>query len=143
MSYESSIQTLLENDPTIQGLVTSYVQSTTTKYMIWNYTQIPTKVSTDTDPNYEPTVQDKTINHYTSSSQSGGAPFVQTVQTVSCRAYYEDDSIAIRNAVHNVLNKVRSSDGCSLFYCVKQPVIPPSNSEDNYNAQVFVSVKTK
>jgi len=141
MSYITNIQSLIYNDATVQSLVTSYTQ-TTTKYMVWSKSLLPKKVTTDTDSNYEPTVKDKTINHYTASDIDGSIPFVQTIQIASCKAYKEKDAIAIRDAVYNVLNKVRSTDGCSLFVCTKKPVIPPNNSEDNYNAQVFISVKS-
>lgn len=142
MSYQERIQSILYNDAAVQAAVSSFVQSSTTIYMIWNYTLLPTKITTDSNSDYELTVQDKTINHYTSSPVSGSSPIVQTVQTVSCRAYTEDDAAAISTAVYNALNKVRSADGCSLFVCTKNPIIPPSGSDDNYNSQIFVSVKS-
>jgi hypothetical protein len=110
--------------------------------MVWNGSQVPSRVSTDTNSKYEPKVKDKTINHYTSSPINGGLPFIQTIQIVSCRAYKEKDAKSIRDAVFTALNKIKSADGCSYFYCTKQPVIPPLDKTDNYNAQVFVSVRS-
>jgi hypothetical protein len=142
MSYKTNIQSLIYNDSTVQSLVTSYVQSTTTKYMIWQGSLIPKKVSTDTDSNYEPTPNDKTINHYTASNRDGGKPIVLTTQIVSCRAYKETDATDIQDAVFDALNRIKSDDNCSFFVCSKLPVIPPADSTDNYNAQVEVSVKS-
>jgi hypothetical protein len=141
VSYQDNIQAIIYNDSTVQSLVSTYVLVGTTCYMIYRGSKIPSSISTDTG-NYEPTVQDKTINHYRAGRIDGGKPIILTTDLIACRAYTENDAQNIQDAVFTALNRIKSDDDCSFFVCSKLQVIPPSDSTDNYNAQVEVSVKS-
>ena len=142
MSYENNIQSILYNDATIQSLVSTYTYSSTTYYMVFKGTLIPTKLNTDADSEYEPTVEESTINHYTGTPVDGSKPIVLTTVIISCRAFKETDAKNIQDAVFDALNRIKSTDKCTFTVCSKLPVIPPLDETDNYNAQVEVSVKS-
>ena len=139
MSYKDELQVILYNDSTIQSLVSTWIQSTTTYYMIFGESLIPEVLSADTG-NYRPTVKDKTINHYQSGGISGGLPLIFTTHTVNCRAYTELGAVAIQSAVFNALNRVRSTSG--FLVCESLPVIQPQDETDNFNAIIEVNIRS-
>jgi hypothetical protein len=89
----------------------------------------------------KPTVQFKTINYYRDSSIDGLLPHVQTSYTINCRAYIQSDAEAIATAVFNALNK--NTTASVNIYCQQEPVIPPRDEQDNYNARITAFVKSK
>jgi hypothetical protein len=141
MIYKTAIQTILENDAAVKASVDTFTLSTNTKYMIFNGTRIPRTVPTDSGP-YEPTVNNKTINHYQMDPIDGFLKAFTTKHMVACRAFKETDAETIQTAVFNALNRVKSADGKSNFLCFKRPAIPPKDGEDNYNAPVEITVRS-
>jgi len=140
MSISTAIQDIIYNDATVQSLVSKWVKSSTTYYMVFNGSLLPDNVSTDTG-NYSPKVEDTTVNHYRSGIINGGSMVINTSYSLACRAYTESDAMALQQACYSALNRVRSDDGKYFFVASKLQVITPADNTDNYNAQVELNVK--
>lgn len=132
------MQTTLYSDNAVKALVSTFVKSSTTYYMIFDEPLIPSDFAID-GGTYSPTVKDKTINHFDISFVSpNNTRVVDRIRQVSCRAYTKNEAEAIRAAVFNALHRVKSSDDKAIFYCSFLPTIPPSDKTDNYNAPLSV-----
>ena len=143
MASCSQMQTTIYNDSTVQGLVDTWTQSSTTYYMIFDLILLPEFRNGDSG-RVEIDVKKKTINHFSVSTESGGSEVIDVLRQVSCRAYTQQDAEAIQNAVFNSLNRVKSSDGAAFFVANKDAVIPPIDDTDNYNAPLTVrTIKTR
>ena len=140
MSMNDTVQEILYNDPTIQGLVSKWVYSSTTYYMVFSGSLLPDKVTTDSG-NLKPDVRETTVNHYRSGVVDGSSMVTNTSYSIACRAYNESDALALQQACYSALNRVKSNDGKWFFVASKLQVITPADNTDNYNAQVELNVK--
>ena len=131
------MQNTIYNDSTVQSLVGSFLISSTTYYMVFDGLLIPDEIPTDSGV-YSPTVKDKTVNHFDVTTYSGATRLVDRTRQVSCRAYTQSEAEDIRDAVFIALNKTRTADGKAYFVCSVDPIMPPTDKTDNYNAPLSV-----
>lgn len=145
MSISTELQSILDNDTTLQSLLTTYVYSSTTYYMCFSGILLPKEVKADGGKR-ELKISDSTVNHYNAGSVSGGESFLNTTYSISCRAYDvdsplgEDKALAIQSACFDALNRVKTSSGKYFFVCTKLQPIAPANDNDNWNAPVDIRV---
>jgi hypothetical protein len=132
------MQATLYASSAVKALLSTFTVSAVVYYMIFDDALIPSDILTDSGA-YSPTVKDKTINHFDVSTASPvNNRLVDRIRQISCRAYYQADAEAIRDAVFTALHRVKSSDGKAFFICSRDPVIPPTDKTDNYNAPMSV-----
>jgi hypothetical protein len=140
MSISSNIQLALYSDSDVTDLLKSWVYSSNTYYAIFATTLRPKKITADSG-DVELEVRDSTINHYQAVPISGALAYIDTTYTVSCRAYTESDATAIQLACYSALNRTKSADGKNHFVCTINPIIPPQDNTDNYNAVLEVRAR--
>jgi len=138
MSIKTDIYDTLIADSDVTDKLASWTKSATTKYAIFSSTLIPDNISTDTG-NLDLKVEDSTINYYLAVPIIGNA-WIDTTFTVSCRAYREYDAEQLQQACYSALNRTKSASG-TLFTCTINPIIPPQDNTDNYNAVLEVRAR--
>lgn len=87
-------------------------------------------------------VTGKAISMYLSTGTNGGLEIEQYTITVNCYGVKYNDVITIQDAVYQALN--REQYGTDTFFrCSKLPVLPASQTADDYNAPVEVLVRIR
>ena len=134
------LQELLLNSAGVTSLVSNYTYSSTTKYCIFNDTNLPETLKTDTGY-FSPSINDVTINHFAITPREGGMRFGELQRQLSCRAGTKKAAEELAEAVYNATNGI-TYNGVN-FTADFQPVIGPADNSDNYNCPVILREKIK
>jgi len=138
------LYTALRTDVTLQGLLDSAIIGGVDFYFIWNSTLVPSTIATDSSNEYEVTSSMKTINFYLLEPEDLTLSYGEQIFTINCRGPEEEDAKNIQNAGIDCLNRNLLGESEGFMTCSKQVVIPPSpGGDDNYNAPVEVTIKSR
>ena len=84
----------------------------------------------------------KAISMYLSAATNGGLDILENTITVNCYGSTYNNTITIQDEVYTALNR-ESYESDTFFRCSKLPVLPASQTADDYNAPVEVLVRKR
>jgi hypothetical protein len=127
-----NIYDILKNDTNVTNKLATYDLNGSPEPAIFNGTIIPKKYRT------ELTVNESTVNFYSTVPIDNTIKVKTDVVRLNCRAYQEPDAKALAKAVRDSLN---DTFGGGIIYTTEIPGIPPRDDQDNFNYIIEATIK--